>query len=76
MWNKINKIEQEIDAAADLAKVIHDLIDYSVEWGSDDCSHFLQIAEMLLESALQLRKNFEEFQIELYNSKSQVQEQK
>ena len=41
MWNKINKIEQEIDTAADLSKVIHDLIDYSVEWGSGDCAHFL-----------------------------------
>jgi|GEM_PF-799644 len=63
--NNINEIGEKIFEAKLLAQVIYDLIDYSIDCGSDDCVHMVRIAEIMLEDMKKLHENFEIFEIEL-----------
>ena len=63
--DKINEIEKKIFEAKLLAQVIYDLIDYSIDCGSDDCVHMSRIAEMMLEDMEKLHEDFEIYEIEL-----------
>ena len=66
--NKIYEIGKKIFEAKLLAQIIHDLIEYNIDCGSDDCVHISRIVEMMLEDMEKLHEDFEICEIELMTS--------
>jgi len=64
----MNEIGKKIFEAKLLAQVIHDLIAYSIDCGSDGYVHMLRIAEIMLEDMEKLQEDFEICEVKLFKA--------